>query len=316
MRKNHLILILLFVLLISFSLGVKQNVKAQSANFEETIVLGEASWPGIQAKNAIVEKILEAIGYDVERTLISMPLIYEALAGEEIDIWLGSWLPAQKSLREEYSENYEFVRTHLDEAYFISAVPEYVYEAGVKSHSDLDDYAAKFNKKIYAGVPGSGSDEVISRAIKNNIYGLGDWEKINASWPATITQVEKKIKNEDWVVFPGWEPHWMNLVIDFKYLKDPKKIWGQAESKVDTIIRTGFKEDYPNLYKFLENFTVNSEMQSSWTYQLVKKNMDAQVLAKNWIKNNLKITDSWLAGVKDKRGKRAAITLREKMTED
>jgi glycine betaine/proline transport system substrate-binding protein len=183
----------------------------------------------------------------------------------------------------------------------------------VKSFADLDKYAEKFDHKLYVGPIGWEFTKKIKKAVENDIYGLGDWELVNSSQTAMLANMKRAVKNKEWIVTLAWKPHWMNYVMDIKYLKDPKNVWVNAESWVDTLIRPGFKGDYPEVYKFLNQFEVNNDMSNEWIYYIGYKDQDPQKVAKKWVRNNLDIVKGWLRGIKASNGKDAFTVLKSKV---
>ena len=298
MRKAVIIvsLTLLSFALISGVLTV-QAEEAELAEFEQTFIIAEESWPGIATKNEVVRQLLTAIGYDLETSFLSNTMAYHGFEDGDVDLWLGSWMPEETPLREGHEGSFEVVGTNLEEAYYISAVPEFVYEEGIRSHSDLAEHAEKFDYKIHAGPPGSGADEVISSAVEEDIYNLGDWEVVNADWPATVAAAEAAVEDGEWIVFPGWQPHWMNVLLDLKYLEDPEGIWGDAESEIQSLARTNLREEAPNLITFLENFSVESDHQSRWVYEYDREGREEADIARDWIGENMDVVADWLEGV-------------------
>jgi len=298
MKKSVFIVSLaLFIFVLAFGSLTAEAEEADLAEFEESFVIAEESWPGIATKNEVVRQLLTAIGYDLETSFLSNTMIYHGFEDGDIDIWLGSWMPEETPLREGHEGGFEVVSTNLEDAYYISAVPEFVYEEGIRSHSDLAEHAEEFDYKIHAGPPGSGADEVISPAVEEDIYDLGDWEVVNADWPATVAAAESAAEDGDWIVFPGWQPHWMNVLLDLKYLEDPEGIWGEAESEIQSLVRTGLSDEAPNLIKFLQNFSVDSDHQSRWVYEYDREGREEADIARDWIEDNMDVVEEWLEGV-------------------
>jgi len=297
------IFILSFVLLVGLLSG---SVLAQS---EEPIMFGEGDWPGIRAKNSVVEFILENIGYEVERTTARDPIIHQGLTQGDIDVFIGSWMPQIMDMRNKYKDEINYVTQNMTEGLYTMAVPQYVYEAGVKSHADLQKHADKFEKKMYVGPAGWASSKKMNKAIDEDIYGLGDWTAINSSQSALMAQVDKSINEEEWIVFVGWRPHWMNAEYNLKYLEDPDRLWESPYSWVDTLTRKGFKEDYPQVYRFLQQFRVDVEDNDQWIYEIGYNERDEMEVAEEWVKNNILEVRRWLSMVETPAGEDAYQTL-------
>ena len=297
--RNNSYLIAVLVLAFTLTLAVSGPALAsedQLDEFDETYVISEGSWPGIQVKNEVFRQVLSTVGYDFETEFLGQPMMYEGLSQGEIDLYIGSWMPEEEGMREGFEDDYEVVSTQLDEAVYISAVPAYVYEAGVTSHADLDEHAEKFDHTIHAGPHGEGADELLTEAVEEDIYGLGDWELINSEWPAVVTEAEQAIEDEEWIVFPGWQPHWMNVVLDIEYLEDPKNAWGEGSSEIENLAHPTLEERAPNLHQVLENFQIQSEYQSHWIFEYDQEDREMEEVASDWIENNMDVVADWLEG--------------------
>jgi len=306
-KKSIVLLLSLLVLLSSFTLPA-------AADNSEPIVLGEPDWPGIWGKNAVAENILENIGYEVEIKSVKNIMIYQGMIRGDIDIYLGSWMPSDKPTREGLDGDINVVRKNLTEGLYTLGVPEYVWEAGVKSFADLDKYAEKFDHKMYVGPVGWEFSNKMKEAIKNDIYGLGDWTLVNSSQTAMLANMKRAVENKDWIVSLAWKPHWMNYVMDIKYLEDPKNVWVSAESWVDTLTRSGFENEQPEIYKFLTQFKVNNDMSNEWIYYIGREDQEPEQVAEKWVKNNLDIIKDWLTGVKAKNGEDAFTVLKNNVS--
>ena len=295
--------IAIFVLSFALILGIFSGTGLAQSN--EPITLGEGDWPGIRAKNSVVEYILENIGYEVDRTTARDPIIHQGLTQGDIDVFVGSWMPQIIDMRKKYQEDINYVTQNMTEGLYTMAVPKYVYDAGVKSHADLQKFADKFDKKMYVGPAGWASSKKLNKAIDEDIYGLGDWTAINSSQSALMAQMKKSIGEEEWIVFVGWRPHWMNAEYDLKYLSDPQRLWESPYSWVDTLTREGFQEDYPGVYRFLQQFKVDVEDNDQWIYEIGYNERDEMEVAEEWVKNNILKVRKWLSMVKTPEGENA-----------
>jgi glycine betaine/proline transport system substrate-binding protein len=191
---------------------------------------------------------------------------------------------------------------NLEDVVYQTAVPEYVYEAGVKSMADLYEHADKFNSEIYGIAPGNDGNIIIQNAIDNNTYNLGEWSIRESSTAGMLSSVQRAYNNEEWIAFNGWKPHYMNVLFDLKYLDDPEGIWGENDS-VYTVVRNGYQDENPNFYKFLEQFKVTAPIQNKWVDEYQNKDRDPEEVAEEWIANNLDVVNQWVFGVKTTDGR-------------
>lgn len=311
MYKTKLISTLLIVLL---GFGLFAAVpQAQAA--EDTVRFGYVQWPGVTVKTHVAAKIGNYLGYETEMTAAPESVIYKSLENNDLDVFLGNWLPTMEKTFSEYQKKgvIHNVRVNLEDVVYRTAVPEYVYEAGVKSLADLQENADKFGNKVYGLEPGNAGNIVIQNAIKNNTYNLEGWTLQSSSTAGMLSAVQRAVNNEEWIAFNGWKPHYMNLMFDLKYLEDPEGIWGKEDS-VYTAAREGYQDENPNFYKFLEQFTVTAPIQNVWIDEYQNKDRDPEVVAEEWIANNLDIVNQWVFGIKSVDGRMARKVIAEKVS--
>lgn len=317
--KAKLSYLLILSLVFAFVLG---GVFATHAK-EHKVRFGYINWPGVTVKTHVADKLLTTLGYEVEMTQLQVPATYKALSIGNLDVFLGGWIPTMKTYLDPYLKEgtIKQLAVNLNETVYRNAVPEYVWEKGVHSLADLDKpkYRDKFDlngngkPEIYGIEPGNEGNKIDIQAIENDTYGLGDWEFIPSSTAGMLSQVKQAAKNDQWIIFLGWKPHWMNIEWNLKYLKDPERIWPEPGKEVVwTLSRKGFEEDKPNLYKFFKQFEVTPAWQSDWIYGYTYEEKEPENVAETWIKNHLDVVDMLVYGVKSVDGKRARDVIREK----
>ncbi|MFW6106180.1 MAG: ABC transporter substrate-binding protein [Desulfovermiculus sp.] len=310
----------LFLLIIFCFLAIPTAHAAE----DRQINLGTVNWPGVTIKTEVTKQILEALGYQVDVLELDIAPIMLGLANDDLDAFLGCWWPNQSTYMEKYLDTEEITKLsrNLDQTIYCHAVPEYVWEAGVHSMADLDkpEFRDKFdlNKdgkpELYGIEAGNVGNKITDEAIANDTYGLGDWELVQSSEAGMLSQVKKAVRNEQWIVFQGWEPHWMTIEWDLKFLEDPEEIWpGQGrKTEVWTVIRTGLKEDDPNVVKFLDQIKVTPDWQSKWIYDFSYAKKDQDDIAEEWIQSHLEDIAAWVDGVQSLSGEPAEDVLRAK----
>src|ERR1700686_3942227 len=92
--------------------------------------MSDPGWSDIAATNGMAGVLLDALGYEQRVALLSVPVTFQALGRNEIDVFLGNWLPAQRAQVEPVlrAGGVERVRTNLADGKFTLAVPDYVAE--------------------------------------------------------------------------------------------------------------------------------------------------------------------------------------------
>jgi glycine betaine/proline transport system substrate-binding protein len=155
----------------------------------------------------------------------------------------------------------------------------------------IADLKSEAGKKVTAIEPGAGVTKGAEKAIKD--YGLNSqgWQVTPSSSGAMAVALGKAIKAKQDIVVTGWEPHWMFQKYDLKYLKDPKKSFGGAET-INTMTRKDLKQDKPDAYKVLKKFKWTKEDMGKVMLD-IQNGKSAKQAANTWIKNNQSKVDSW-----------------------
>jgi glycine betaine/proline transport system substrate-binding protein len=279
-----------------------------SAQAEE-LKFGVPAWPGLTVKTEVAVQLLETLGYTSKQYTSSPSVILKSLENKDMDIYLGGWIPQETQMIEPLVEREKVIKVvkNLSECLVGMAVPTYVWEQGVRSMADLDEHKDKFDAKLFGIEAGSGINEDIKKVLSSDGDGLGDWTLVESSAAGMLSQVDRAIRRKDWIVFFAWEPHWMGTVYDFKYLMDTDESGEIANQKswVWTVVRSDLPETHPNVYRFLEQFELTSDIQSEWIYQFKRQEKEPEDVARDWIAANMDTVGTWLEGVKTKDGQPA-----------
>lgn len=278
-----------------------------AAAADNSVEFGVPPWPGERVKAEVATQVLEAIGYDTGKVSAGWAIILQGVAKGDIDVDMGIWKPTQNSMVDPLLEKgkVEMVVTNIEDAKYSIVVPQYVCDAGVTSIADLHKKADKFNAKIYGIEAGNDGNQIVLDAIENDTYNLSGWELVPSSTAGMLAQAKRKIRQQEWIAFLGWKPHWMNVILDLCYLDDPEKIWGGG-STVHTVANPEFLDTHPSLATFLENMVIPADVQSDWIYTYGYKDKPLEKTASQWIKGNMDMVNSWLQGVKTADGRAAA----------
>jgi len=264
----------------------------------QEVAFGYVEWPEAVMKTQVVSDVLEAMGFETTMQSLSVPLVLKGVSTGDLDVFLETWMPSMESMVTPYLEDGSITMSahNLDGTLYRAAVPTYVYEAGVTSLADLDAHAERFGSEYYGIEPGNDGNEIMRRAIEADTYGLADWTLVESSEQGMLQMVERATEGGDWIVFSGWQPHWMNNAFDISYLDDPENIWG-GEGYVATVANTQFLEENPNLARFFEQFSVSLETQGDWIDQYGRQGRDPEEVAQEWIRASLAAVKGWAEGV-------------------
>ena len=124
---------------------------------------------------------------------------------------------------------------------------------------------------------------------------------ITSTTPAMIEEMSYAIQNNRYAAITAWSPHWMNARLPIKYLKDPEKVFGEAEN-VHTVVRKGFDRDYPEVTKFLRQFKWKTTDLDSLSLICHESDGDYAGGARKWLKRNPELQAAFLKGVRPQPG--------------
>ena len=188
-----------------------------------TVNFSDVGWTDITVTTAVTSAVLDALGYKTKTTMISVPVTYKSLAdGKNMDVFLGNWMPTMENDIKAYRDagTVETVRANLENAKYTLAVPQALYDKGLKDFADLPKFKKELDGKSYGIEPGNDGNRTIQSMIDKNAFGLKDagFKGVESSEAGMLSQVERAQRRGTDVVLLGWEPHPMNTRFKMKYL--------------------------------------------------------------------------------------------------
>jgi glycine betaine/proline transport system substrate-binding protein len=280
----------------------------------KTVRFSDVGWTDVTATTALTSEMLAALGYQPEIKMLSVPVTFHAMQTQDIDVFLGSWMPTMKNDIDPYLKNgsVEVVRTNLTGAKYTLAVPEYVYQAGVRRFSDIAQFSDRFGKRIYGIEAGNDGNRLISSMIKEKAFGLQDFKLVESSEAGMLTQVKRAALKQQWVVFLGWEPHPMNRNLKLRYLEGGDAYFGPnlGGATVHTTTRSAYAKQCPNVGRLLKNLVFSTEVENKLMGQILDQKQEAKVAARQWLGQNTAIWTPWLSGVNSFNGQPAVPVLK------
>jgi glycine betaine/proline transport system substrate-binding protein len=264
----------------------------------KTVRFADVGWTDIQVTTGVAQVLLEAMGYEPQVTTLTVPVTYASLKNKDIDVFLGNWMPSMTADIAPYTEDksVETIATNLEGAGYGLVVPQYVAEAGVKSLSDLAANKDKFNGKIYGIESGNDGNRIIGEMIADPANKLEGFELVESSEAGMLTEAEKAMKNNEWIIFLGWTPHPIMGEMKIHYL-DGMGDTGFGAATVLTNVRAGYTTECPNVGKLLTNLKFNLEMEGAMMEPVLKDSADPKQTALEWLKANPSAVTPWLEGV-------------------
>ncbi|KKM00625.1 hypothetical protein LCGC14_1802540 [marine sediment metagenome] len=70
----------------------------------EEVTFADVGWTDITATTAATTVVLDALGYETDIKVLSVPVTYTSLAEGDIDVFLGNWMPTMEADIKPYRE--------------------------------------------------------------------------------------------------------------------------------------------------------------------------------------------------------------------
>ncbi|MCA1336724.1 choline ABC transporter substrate-binding protein [Pseudooceanicola marinus] len=276
------------------------------------VSFSDVGWTDITTTTSATKQVLQALGYDVDVKVLSVPVTFASLESDDVDIFLGNWLPAQQGAIGPYldSGEIETVATNLEGTKYTLAVPAYTYEKGLQSYADIADFADELDETIYGIEPGNEGNAYLIGLTEDDAHGLGDFTVRESSEQGMLSMVQRAYEDQEDIVFLGWEPHPMNANFDLEYLPGGEDFFG-GEGIVNTVTRKGYVEECPNVGTLLNNLKFTLPMENEIMGAILNDGEDADDASMAWMKANPDLVMSWLDGVTTVDGEDGAAAVKD-----
>ena len=278
--------------------GLAQAAEPQSCSL---VRFADVGWTDITVTTAVTRLVLSEQGYRTKVERLSVPDTYKAMAEKRIDVFLGNWMPSMAADIKPYADNgqVQTVRANLEGAKYTLAVPQYAYDAGLKSFADIARFKEQLSGKIYGIEPGNDGNQLIRKMIAEKAFGLGDFQLVESSEADMLASVRRAGALKQPIVFLGWEPHPMNTRLQMRYLEGGDAYFGPnyGGATVYTNVRAGYLDECPNVAQLLRNLKFDLAMENRLMDAVLNERSNPRQAAKDWLQANPQVRDAWLKGV-------------------
>ncbi|WP_134679722.1 choline ABC transporter substrate-binding protein [Paracoccus ravus] len=265
------------------------------------VVFSDVGWTDITATTALTTTVLQALGYETEIKVLSLPVTYTAMAKGDVDVFLGNWMPTQEADLKPYrdSKTVDIVRTNLTGAKYTLATNEAGAKLGIDDFSKIAAQQEALDGKIYGIEPGNDGNRLLLEMVARDKFGLGTFEVVESSEQGMLAQVARADGQQKPVVFLGWEPHPMNSQFKLTYLSGGDEIFGPdlGGARVDTNVRAGYVAECPNVGKLLEKLEFTLAMENEVMGKILNDGEEPAAAAKAWLAANPDAAKPWLKDV-------------------
>lgn len=292
-----------------FTLAMTAFASSAAAQCDK-VTFSDVGWTDITATTATTAVILNALGYETDIKVLSVPVTYTSMAAGDIDVFLGNWMPTMEADLAPYREagTVETVRENLEGAKYTLATNAAGAALGIGGFDDIAAHKDALDGKIYGIEPGNDGNRLILDMIGADAFGLDGFDVVESSEQGMLAQVARASDRNEPIIFLGWEPHPMNANFEMTYLTGGDDWFGPdlGGATVYTNTRAGFVTECPNVGKLLENLKFSLEMENEIMSKILNDGMDPESAATEWISANLDAVSMWLEGVTAQGGGSAA----------
>ncbi|WP_413873911.1 choline ABC transporter substrate-binding protein [Albidovulum sp.] len=279
----------------------------------DKIIFSDVGWTDITATTAVTTTILQALGYETETKILSVPVTYTGLAGGDIDVFLGNWMPSMEADIAPYRDagTVETVRANLEGAKYTLATNEAGAALGLDDFSKIAANKDALEGKIYGIEPGNDGNRLVMDVIADAKFGLNGFEIVESSEQGMLAEVAKATSDSKPIVFLAWEPHPMNANFKLTYLTGGDDYFGPnlGGATIYTNTRKGYVAECPNTGKLLNNLEFSLAMENEIMGAILNDGADPMDAAKAWLAANPDAVKPWLDGVTTKDGGDAAAAV-------
>src|SRR5215216_5972080 len=237
---------------------------ASSSSSGGTLTLGNIGWQENVAVANLTKVILEEdLDYDeVELKTLDVGLLFEGVAGGDLDAFQDVWIPNHTQLLSEVENDVEHLKPWYEgSTSFGLAIPSYM--KGVNSIADLNQSGAE----MIAEVEGLYKDKepfVFPPWCPNPMCGeVSGWD----AWGGTKD---------------------LGGMFDFRYLEDPKNAQGNLDepAKISAIVNEDLPDDEPVAYAFINNLRLSDEELVALENEITAAGDNAPKGVQAWLKEN------------------------------
>ena len=301
-------------------------VSAGAATAQETVMIGEPSWPGARIMANLIGQVIETrLGGEVGYAPGANAVIFAAMDGGrgDIDVHPDVWLPNQQSFVDEYNEtvtlsegSYEgssgiCVPTYMAEEHNIRTI----YDLATPAAQELFDSDGDGMGEVWVGASGWASTNTFSVRVRD--YGISTFlTPTTEDETVFYSRLRDLIEAQEGAAFYCYAPHYVHALYDVTMLEEPpydeamytmvaadqSANWFE-ESSIMTgepvkTIRVAFSNSLfdrnPAAAAFLQAVDMDAAELSELTYQVVENGVETEVAVAAWMEENGDMIDGWL----------------------
>ena len=286
-----------FLSLIALSLGTMWVAAQTPTEYQkQKITLGQVGLSFYAVVGGVVQELLEREGYRVEVVQGPHAEIFPRLGAGEVDIFAAAWLPHGHAALYASVEDTTFRIAELyKDARFFWVVPGYVPESVLSSVTDLaqPEVQQRVSKRIVS-LPAETGLTISARRVMD-AYNLGEagYELVAAPPTEWFGAFRDAIKGNKWVIFPLWQPHWVNAAYAVRRLDDPKGAYGEADTAY-LLGHRSLRDKLPGaMIRRLSNIRLSIEAVTEMDRMVNVDGLSPRDSARRWMEQNADVVRTW-----------------------
>ena len=272
----------------------------------DKVTFADVGWTDITATTATASVILQALGYETDTKILSVPVTYQSLSVGDIDVFLGNWMPTMESYIAPFraAGTVDTLGPNLTGAKYTLATNDAGKALGIKDFADIAKNSDALEGKVYGIEPGNDGNKIILDLIAKDVAGMGKMTLVESSEQGMLAQADRLTKRDKPIIFLGWAPHPMNSQFNITYLTGGDDTFGPnyGGAEVFTNTRKGFVAECTNTGKLIQNMTFSLGMENDIMGAILNDGTDPAAAAKTWLAANPDVLTKWLDGVTTKDG--------------
>ncbi|WP_342627250.1 glycine betaine ABC transporter substrate-binding protein [Nguyenibacter vanlangensis] len=270
------------------------------------IRLSDVGWTDAEAVTAVAVRLFDALGYRPQAPMLTLTMTYIAMRDRRVDVFLSNWEPSGHLAIAPFlaDGSVQRIATNLSGAHYTLAVPDYVWNAGLRDYKDIAAWGRRLGYMIFGLEAGNDGNALVLAIIRGNQFNLGRFRLVESSEQGMLSQLDRDVQSRRPILFLGWEPHPMNMRFPIRYLTGGESVFGpDGGASVHTVIRAGYGAACPNAVRLLSRIHFTIQDENTMMQAIQRDRIDPSIVAWRWLRDHPAAWSGWLDDVVTRDGR-------------